>query len=215
MADDTATTPNGELSESATAVSLTKSDSDAETDTPDDTVDAAETEAEEPRGKLVRFAVTPQRLVLAMGLVVVLALGGLVGWLGFRANESHEADKQREVYLQVARQGVLNFSSIDWENADADVQRILDSATGSFREYFAERYQPFVDLITQTQTSMVATVNEAGLESVSGNEAKVLATVTVKISNMSEPEQDPRFWRMRVTVQKDGDQEKVSNVEFV
>jgi Mce-associated membrane protein len=39
--------------------------------------------------------------------------------------------------------------------------------------------------------------------------------VAVKTSNAGAPEQDPRAWRMRITVQKDGDQAKVSNVEFV
>jgi Mce-associated membrane protein len=42
-----------------------------------------------------------------------------------------------------------------------------------------------------------------------------LVAVAVKTSTAGAPEQDPRAWRMRITVQKDGDQAKVSNVEFV
>jgi Mce-associated membrane protein len=39
--------------------------------------------------------------------------------------------------------------------------------------------------------------------------------VTVKTSNAGAPEQAPRAWRMRISVQKVDDGAKVSNVEFV
>jgi len=42
-----------------------------------------------------------------------------------------------------------------------------------------------------------------------------LVAVTVKTSNAGAPEQAPRAWRMRISVQKVGDEAKVSNVEFV
>jgi Mce-associated membrane protein len=58
-------------------------------------------------------------------------------------------------------------------------------------------------------------VTEAGLESQSGEGAQVLVAVTVKTSNAGAAQQEPRAWRMRLSVQKVGDEAKVSNVEFV
>ena len=52
-------------------------------------------------------------------------------------------------------------------------------------------------------------------ESVSDNEAQVLVAVTVKTSNAGAAEQEPRAWRMKITVQKVGDEAKVANVRFV
>ena len=43
----------------------------------------------------------------------------------------------------------------------------------------------------------------------------MLVAVTVTPSNAGAPEQQPRAWRMRISVQKVGDDAKVSNVEFV
>jgi Mce-associated membrane protein len=37
----------------------------------------------------------------------------------------------------------------------------------------------------------------------------------VKTSNAGAAQQEPRAWRMRITVQKVGDDAKVSQVEFV
>ena len=140
------------------------------------------------------------RLATIAGLVLVLALGGLTGWLGFRAYESHKAEEQRNLFLQVGRQGALNLTTIDHQQADADVQRILDSATGTFYDDFQRRAQPFIDVVKQAQSKSVGTISEAGLESESesGDEAQVLVAVTVKTSNAGAPEQEPRAWRMRI-----------------
>jgi Mce-associated membrane protein len=43
----------------------------------------------------------------------------------------------------------------------------------------------------------------------------VLVAVSVKTSNAGAADNQPRGWRMRISVQKIGDQAKVSNVEFV
>jgi len=149
------------------------------------------------------------------GLIAVLTVGGLSGWLGYRAYQSQQAQQERELYLQVARQGALNLTTIDHQHAEADIQRILDSATGQFYDDFAARSQPFVEVVKQAQSKSVGTIAEAGLESVTGNEAQAIVAVSVNTSNAGAPEQQPRAWRMRLTVQKVGDDVKVSNVGFV
>jgi Mce-associated membrane protein len=220
MADDAAA-PDGELSDTTAAEpestateeakdATEEADDAADEDVTDD--DAVEYEDEEQPAKPRMSHV---RLATIAGLVLVLALGGLTGWLGFRAYESHQADEQSKLFLQVGRQGALNLTSIDFAQADADVQRILDSATGTFYDDFQKRAQPFIDVVRQAQSKSVGTIAEAGLESESENQAQVLVAVTVKTSNAGAPEQEPRAWRMRITVEKVGDEAKVSNVEFV
>jgi Mce-associated membrane protein len=159
--------------------------------------------------------VTTQRVTLLVGLAILLAMGGLTGWLEVRAHDSHTADEQRELFLQAARQGAINLTTIDFTRADTDVQRILDSATGTFHDDFSRRSQPFVDAVKQAQTKSVGTVTAAGLESDSGDKAQALVAVTVKTSTAGAPEQPPRSWRMRISVDEVGDQVKVSNVGFV
>jgi Mce-associated membrane protein len=95
------------------------------------------------------------------------------------------------------------------------VQRVLDSATGTFYDDFQNRAAPFVEVVKQAQSKSVGTIAEAGLESASSDEAQVLVAVTVNTSNAGAPQQEPRAWRMRLTVTKAGDDAKVSNVEFV
>jgi Mce-associated membrane protein len=225
MADDAAA-PDGELSETtaaepeSTAIDEAKNvadDGDGATGVESDEATEVEGDeaAEDQGAEEAKPRMSHVRLATIAGLVLVLALGGLTGWLGFRAYESHQADEQRKLFLQVGRQGALNLTSIDFQQADADVQRILDSATGTFYDDFQKRAQPFIDVVKQAQSKSVGTIAEAGLESETGNEAQVLVAVTVKTSNAGAPEQEPRAWRMRITVEKVGDEAKVSNVEFV
>lgn len=156
------------------------------------------------------------KLAAIAGLVLVLALGGLTGWLGYRAYESRQAEDLRNLFLQVGRQGALNLTTINHETAEADVQRVLDSSTGTFYDDFQKRADPFIQVVKQAQSKSEGNITEAGLEASDDNEGRVLVAVTVNTTNAGAPEQQPRSWRMRITVQKTGDNEaKVSNVEFV
>jgi len=188
-----------------------------EADAVEETTDAVE--AGEPTESAERKSRQPWshvRLAVTVGLAVVVALAGLTGWLGYRAYQAREAEQLRELLVSVGRQGAINLTTIDFAHADADVQRILDSATDAFYDDFAKRSQPFIDVVKQAKSKSVGTVNEAGLESVSGNEGQVLVAVTVKTENAGAQNQPPRNWRMRLTVKKTGEDEaKVSKVEFV
>lgn len=155
------------------------------------------------------------RIPIVIGLVVVASLAAVIGWLGYRDQRSHRAQEQSDLFVQVARQAAVNLTSIDHNEADADVQRILNSATGTFRDDFEKRSAPFVEVVKRTQSTSRGTVAEAGLESEADGEARVLVAVSVKTTNSAAPEQEPRRWRMRISVEQVGDDVKVSNVEFV
>jgi Mce-associated membrane protein len=214
MADDAAT-PTGEVSESASA-EITDDAAEVEDFEAAAEEDGADAEEDVAADDAAKPGISQIGLATIVGLVVVVALAGLVGWLGFRTYESRNLEAQRQLFLQVGRQGALNLTTINFEQAEADVQRILDSATGTFYDDFQQRAGPFIEVVKQAQSKSVGTVTEAGLESESDTEAKVLVAVTVQTSNAGAAEQQPRLWRMRVTVEDVGDEQvKVSNVEFV
>lgn len=155
------------------------------------------------------------RAAVVSALMIVVMLAGLIGWLGFRVYQSHESGHRRALFIQVARQGAVNLTTIDFAHADADVQRILQSATGTFYDDFSKRSKPFVEVVKQAQSRSEGTVTEAGLESEQADSAQVLVAVAVKTSIGGAQQQEPRLWRMRIAVQKVDNGAKVSNIEFV
>lgn len=178
-----------------------------------DVADAPGDEDGEPAVSSSRW--TPPRVALAAGILIVAALAALTGWLGWGALQVHRSAASRAEFLQVGRQGAVNLTTIDWQHADADIKRILDSATGTFNDDFAKRAQPFIDLVKQTHSKSEGTVAAAGLESITSDSAQVLVAMSVKTTNLGAQEQAPRAWRMRIDVEKTKDGLKVSNVEFV
>lgn len=158
---------------------------------------------------------SPVRAALLLGLSFVVALTGLTGWLGYRAHEARQAEQFHALLVSVAKQGAVNLTTINFEHADADVKRILDSATGQFFDDFQTRSGPFIDLVKKVQSNSTGTVTEAGLESADDQQGQVLVAVTVKTSSKGAPDEQPRYWRMRMTVARQQDGAKVSNVEFV
>ncbi|QLL06143.1 hypothetical protein [Mycobacterium vicinigordonae] len=155
------------------------------------------------------------RPALVFGVVAIAALVALIGSLGYRAYEARQVQHQRQAFVQVARQCALNLTTIDYTKVESDVRRIIDSATGSFHDDFEKRSGPFIEVVKQAQAKSEGTIIEAGLESADNGQAQVLVAVNVKTSNAGVAEQEPRAWRMRVSVVKVGGTIKIANVEFV
>lgn len=191
----------------------TADDVDAD-DAEDATVDVAEkvTDTKKP----VQQWLSGIRGPIAVGVAIIVALAGLGAWLGYRLYQDRQEQAQRNLYVQVARQTAINLTTISYTEVDADIKRVLDSATGGFHDDFQKRSQPFVEVIKKVQSKSEGTIAEAGLLSYTKDQAQVLVAIAVKTSMAAAPvDPEPRRWRMRLTVDKAGDSAKVSNVEFV
>ena len=156
-----------------------------------------------------------RRHLLAMGAAVFALLVGVDVWAGWLDVQARRADEVREQMVAAGREGVLALTNVDHNEVDRDVQRILDASTGTFRDDFAQRAEPFKAAARKVQSTSVGTVREAGLEAVDGDTGRVLVALTVMTSNRGEPEQQPKSWRTRVTVTRVDDGYKVAAVEFV
>jgi Mce-associated membrane protein len=156
-----------------------------------------------------------ERIALVAGLTAGAVLAGLVGWLSFRTYEAQNREAQRNLFVQTAEEVAVNLSTVDYQHADADAQRILDSATGKFADSFSRRKQSYIDNAKRARSKSLGAVTDAGLESQTGDQGRVLVAVTVKSADPAQAQQEPQFVRMRVTVQKTGDVAKVSDVAFV
>jgi Mce-associated membrane protein len=148
-------------------------------------------------------------------IAALAALVALTGFLGWRDVQVRRGEQLRESMVQAGRDGVLALTTIDHERVDADVQRILDTSTGTFREDFAQRAESFKDAARKAASKSVGTVVESGFESLDGDLGKVLVAAVVMTSNRGAPEQQAKGWRTRVSVIRDGDVFKVAAVEFI
>lgn len=172
-------------------------------------------EATSRRRWRIGIGISRGRVLLAICLIVIATSAGVAGWMSYRLQQADDAQHLRNQLVQGASQMALNLTSIDYTRVEADVQRILDSSSGTFHDDFTQRSKPFIDVIGRVKSKSEGTVTGAGIESQSGDEARVLVAVSVKTTNEGAAEQDSKSWRMRISVQKTGDTVKANDVEFV
>lgn len=158
------------------------------------------------------------RLSRVLAAAAVLAICGLLGASGWMLWHHHTvlAERQRSAaYVAAARQGVVNLTSLDFNKAKEDVQRVLDSATGEFRDDFQRRADDFASVVKDSKAVTQGSVTASAVESMSKDSAVVLVLANERVTNSAGAKDDPRAFRFRVSVVRDGDQLKISKVEFV
>jgi Mce-associated membrane protein len=163
----------------------------------------------------IKSTIAVGRAAAVAGLIGVVVLAGVFGWLGLCTHQAQQAVAQRNLFVEAAQQSAVSLTTFDYEHADVDVQRILDSATGTFYKNFSHRSGHVADAVKQARSKSVGTVAEAALESQTGDVGHVLVAVAVRSANPGQAAQEPEIWRMRITIQKIGDQGKISDVAFV
>lgn len=198
------------------AVEATDSDeAETEEDVTDETPEDAEAESKPARSwrrvRLPPLSVTWKAAVI----VLICAFVGASGYIMWQRHETTQRNQRAANFIAGARQGVINMTSLDFNRAKEDVQRVIDSSTGQFRDDFQQRAKDFTTVVEQSKVVTQGTVNAAAVQSIDGNSALVLVAATSRITNAAGAKDEPRNWRLRVTVTDDGGQYKMSKLEFV
>jgi len=135
--------------------------------------------------------------------------------MAWQHREATKREQRAARFVAGARQGVVNMTSLNFTKAKEDVQRVIDSSTGEFRDDFQRSAKDFTTVVEKSKVVTEGTVNAAALESMDEHSASVLVSATSKITNAAGAKDEPRAWRLRVAVTEDGGQYKMSKVDFV
>jgi Mce-associated membrane protein len=194
------TTPDVEVSEAA------EPDSGADEG-------ADEEPAEQPRKSIGIW----RRLRWVAATLAVLAIGGFLAVDVLMLSHHRDvAQRQHQLgeYAAAARQGVVTLMSLNYETVDDDIKAILDNATGEFKKDFEAHAGDFTKVARESKTVTTIDTAVAGVESMSDNEAVVLVAATTKVTNTAGAKEEPRSWRLTVHLAREGDQVKMSKVDF-
>ncbi|MBX7453894.1 hypothetical protein GR927_38470 [Mycolicibacterium sp. 3033] len=193
---------------------------DARGDVEDDSRDHTENDTETSdaiAGAPRRRGRRPRWTVVAASLVVVAALA-LLGLSGFFVYHHRQADKVRQQaaeYSAAGRQSVVTLMSLDFSKAQDDVQRIIDNSTGSFKDDFESQAKDFVKVAQDSKVVTEVTVSSSAVQQMDDDSAVVLVAASSRVTNAAGAKQEPRNWRLSVDLKREGDQIKMSKVEFV
>ena len=171
-----------------------------------------EPEAELPHRRVLAKWLTAGLALAALLTAAGLTLTGLMLWQHGQVVAQRAQDRR---FVDAAREGVTALLSIDHNSVKADVQRVLDLSAGQFRDDFQSSADDFVKTAVESKAVTKGSISAAALDSINGDRAVVLVAATSQVSNVNGADQDPRPFRISVTVTRDGDTCKMSDVEFV
>ncbi|MFE5703780.1 MULTISPECIES: hypothetical protein [Rhodococcus] len=147
--------------------------------------------------------------------VLALAFLAVSGYFGYTHRQAERAAQQRSEIVDAASQGVVNLTTMDFQRADEDVQKVLDGSAGEFRDEFEARSKDLIAVMQEAQVKSVGEVRQAAIERQDGDSADVLVAVAQKVSNAGGAAEEPRSQRMRVTMQLEDGTYKIVKAGFV
>ena len=148
-------------------------------------------------------------------VLLVCTAGAASGYMVWQHRVAVADRHNAAEFVAAARQSVITLMSMNFLNAKQDVQRVVDATTGELRDDFTKQGGEFTAVMEQSKVVTTAKVNGAALQSMSADSATVLVAATSEVTNSAGAQQEPREWRLIVTVARDGGQLKMSKVEFV
>lgn len=159
----------------------------------------------------------PTRQKLAVGVAVLLTCAGLgvSGYVEWH-HRTLAAEHQRAAeFAAAARQGAITLMSINADNARRDVQRIIDDSTGPFKAKMLVTADDLVKAVERSKVSTKVAVKSVAVESMTNDSAVILVAAKADATGPDKDKPPPRSWRVVMTLQRDGGQLKMANVEML
>lgn len=173
------------------------------------TPDARSVSATGPRAAALRT------LAVAVAAVLIALLACSAGLLLQHRSAQATVDREHAI-LDAARRATRDLISPSYREPAAAADRITAAATGPWLAEFTATRDRFVGAIADSRTVAVGEILGAGIErhNPDGTTA-VLVSAVSKVTNAAGAADDPRTWRLRVTVADTAGGYKLSAVEVV
>jgi len=180
-----------------TVTDETEVDAEVETE-----ADAVEESVEEPtEEKAVEEDVVPERrprkwLWRSLLGVLIAALLGVSGFLGWQVWQQHQVDNAAREGQAAAVRYAQVLTSIDSNNVDQNFTDVLNGATGEFKDMYSQSSAQLRQLLVDNKATAHGVVIDSAVQSASKDKVVVMLFVDQTVANKAAP--DPRIDRSRI-----------------
>jgi Mce-associated membrane protein len=160
---------------------------------------SSETEREAQPGGPLRTS--RGRLAAVVLAVLVIGLAVWATMLGLDVRDKESKAERQDAVRQAARQEAVNLVSIDYRNAQQDVDRVLSGTTGAAKDQWAQLSKQFVDQVAKAQaTSIVQSDPKVGIVAMDDDSAEVIVSVSSVVSSPKVRQGTPRNFRFSMNL---------------
>jgi Mce-associated membrane protein len=146
-------------------------------------------------------------LALGITAVLVAVLGAVVALLVVQQRHAEAADARDQRFVDTASQTVVNMFSYTQDNIDDSVNRFVNGISGPLRDMMSQgnNVENLKAIFRDTNSTSEAVINGAALEKVddTADNAAVLVSVRVTVTNLDGVNSPSKPYRLRVIVHED------------
>lgn len=149
-------------------------------------------------------------------LVVATAVSlAAVVWQGWLAYEDRQDDARRDEAVEVAKEQVLDLTTLDSETIDAKLAAMGKRLTGDFKRQFDGFAETFADVVTEDDIRATGEVKAVAVDSYDGESAVVLVASSAEVAHGKSDKTAAKDYRVRVELDRKGDDWLITGMEFV
>jgi Mce-associated membrane protein len=173
---------------------------------------AAEVPRRLPLSSRARTAVQLLTVIAAALAAATVALGVTITshW-----HDGDALDRARDDALVAARQEIVNLDSLNHATIDADLARVVEGATGTFKDQFTRAQGDLKSVILQRKSVSIGTVLKAGVVRADTDTATVLVADDRTVKDSTDTSGAVAHDRWRVDLEKHGGHWLVSDLQPV
>jgi Mce-associated membrane protein len=155
--------------------------------------------------------------MLLVVLLVLAVLGAALVWRthGDRADAAMRQERYGDVLAAASRE-VTAFVNIRYDHASESVRAVAAGATGDFRARYVRSARHQIAVLKRHRSLSTGRVVWAGVAAVTPDRATVIVATTGSVSNnRTQGKKEPRDYRFRVSLVREGGRWLTANLQFV
>ncbi len=148
-----------------------------------------------------------------LGLVVLLVVATTL--LALRVRAEQRTVTARAQAMHAARLEAVNLVTLDYRHLDTDLANVLAGATGDFHDQYAKGAEQVKRVVTANQVTSTGSILESGVVSGDPDSVTILVVVDSTVRNKADQKGQPRHYRMKLEMLRQGSRWRASSLEFV
>jgi Mce-associated membrane protein len=154
-------------------------------------------------------------LIGALSVVLAGLLTGIVLLAGSADSADEELTAAQQEVAAAARAEALAFLTVDHRTMDVVVERVLDGATGDFREQYESQSRRLTREATRTRATSAGEVVALGVSDLGDDSATVLVAANSTVTNTRTEQPQVRYYRLELGLVREDDRWLTSSLRFV
>jgi len=160
----------------------------------------------------IRIPRPTARLALLVASVVALAA---VAWQVVVLYQDRQDDARRDDAVAVARDQVLDLTTLDSKTIDDKLEAMTKRLSGDFKRQFDGFADTFAEVVTDDNIRATGEVKAVAVDQYDGESAVVLVATSAEVAHGKSDKTTSKDYRVRVELDRKGDQWLITGMEFV